>query len=45
MTIEVGTGAPDFSLKGTEGEYNTLTADLAHGPVLLGFFKTTGAYL
>ncbi len=41
MTIEVGTRAPDFSLKGTDGESYTLAAALARGPLLLVFFKTT----
>ena len=41
MPVEVGTRAPDFSLKGTDGESYTLAAALAHGPVLLVFFKTT----
>ena len=41
MTVEVGTRAPDFSLKGTDGESYTLAAALAHGPLLLVFFKTT----
>ncbi len=41
MPVEVGARAPDFSLKGTDGESYTLAAALAHGPVLLVFFKTT----
>ncbi len=41
MTVEVGARAPNFSLKGTDGESYTLAAALAHGPVLLVFFKTT----
>ena len=41
MTVERGTRAPDFSLKGTDGESYTLAAALAHGPLLLVFFKTT----
>ena len=41
MTVEVGTRAPDFSLKGTDGESYTLAAALARGPLLLVFFKTT----
>ena len=41
MTVEVGTRAPDFSLKGVDGESYTLAAALARGPLLLVFFKTT----
>ncbi len=41
MTVEVGTRAPTFSLKGIDGQSYTLAAALAHGPVLLMFIKTT----
>ncbi len=41
MTVEVGNRAPDFTLKGIDGESYTLAAALTHGPVLLMFIKTT----
>lgn len=41
MTIEAGTRAPDFSLRGTDGDTYTLSDALSRGPVLLVFFKTT----
>ena len=41
MTVEVGTRAPDFSLKGIDGQTYALAAALSHGPVLLMFIKTT----
>jgi len=41
MTIEAGARAPDFSLKGIDGETYTLADALGRGPVLLVFFKTT----
>ncbi len=41
MTIEAGTRAPDFSLRGIDGETYTLSDALSRGPVLLVFFKTT----
>lgn len=41
MTIEAGTRAPDFSLKGTDGETYDLADALGRGPLLLVFFKTT----
>jgi peroxiredoxin len=41
MTIEAGARAPDFSLRGTDGDAYTLSDALSRGPVLLVFFKTT----
>jgi peroxiredoxin len=41
MTIEAGVRAPDFSLRGTDGNAYNLSDALSRGPVLLVFFKTT----
>ena len=41
MTIEAGATAPDFSLKGIDGETYPLSDALSRGPVVLVFFKTT----
>lgn len=41
MTIEVGATAPEFALKGTDGETYALAKALVRGPLLLVFFKTT----
>lgn len=41
MTIEAGTRAPDFSLRGIDGDTYTLSDALSRGPLLLVFFKTT----
>ncbi len=41
MTIDVGSAAPDFSLKGTDGRTYALADAFGRGPVVLAFFKTT----
>ncbi len=41
MTIEAGARAPDFSLRGIDGETYSLSDALSRGPLLLVFFKTT----
>lgn len=41
MTIEVGTRAPDFTLRGIDGHTYALSNALKRGPVVLVFFKTT----
>ena len=41
MTIEAGARAPDFSLRGIDGETYSLSDALSRGPVVLVFFKTT----
>ncbi len=41
MTIEAGARAPDFSLRGIDGDTYSLSDALSHGPVVLVFFKTT----
>ena len=41
MTIEAGATAPDFSLRGIDGETYALSDALSRGPVVLVFFKTT----
>jgi len=41
MTIEAGARAPDFSLRGIDGETYVLADALSRGPLLLVFFKTT----
>lgn len=41
MTIEAGAKAPDFSLRGIDGDTYSLSDALKRGPVLLVFFKTT----
>jgi len=41
MTIEAGATAPDFSLRGIDGDTYALSDALSRGPVLLVFFKTT----
>jgi peroxiredoxin len=41
MTIEAGARAPDFSLRGIDGETYSLSDALSRGPVLLAFFKST----
>ncbi len=41
MTIEAGATAPDFSLRGIDGETYALSDALRRGPVVLVFFKTT----
>jgi peroxiredoxin len=37
--LTVATAAPDFTLKSTEGKQFSLKDALAHGPVVLAFFK------
>jgi peroxiredoxin len=41
MAVEAGTRAPDFSLRGIDGDTYALADTLRQGPVLLVFFKTT----
>lgn len=41
MTIEAGSTAPDFTLRGIDGDTYTLSDALGRGPVVLVFFKTT----
>jgi peroxiredoxin len=41
MTVQVGATAPDFSLKGIDGQIYGLADALRRGPVALVFFKTT----
>jgi len=41
MTIEAGARAPDFSLRGIDGDTYSLSDALSRGPVVLVFFKTT----
>ena len=41
MTIEAGATAPDFSLRGIDGDTYSLSDALSRGPVVLVFFKTT----
>jgi peroxiredoxin len=41
MTIEAGARAPDFSLRGIDGEMYSLSDALSRGPIVLVFFKTT----
>ena len=43
MTIEAGARAPDFSLRGIDGDTYTLSDAVSRGPLLLVFFKTTCA--
>ena len=38
-TVSVGDQAPDFSLKNTEGKELSLKDFLAHGPVVLTFYR------
>jgi peroxiredoxin len=41
MTIEAGARAPDFSLRGIDGDTYALSDAVSRGPVVLVFFKTT----
>jgi peroxiredoxin len=41
MTIDVGSAAPDFSLRAADGRTYGLSKALDRGPVVLAFFKTT----
>lgn len=43
MTVEAGARAPDFSLKGLDGNTYVLAEALESGPLVLVFFKTTCA--
>src|SRR5579863_6352742 len=39
--LTVGTKAPEFELKATDGKRFSLREELAHGPVVLAFFKVS----
>src|SRR5208337_4907459 len=39
--LTTGTTAPDFTLPGTDGKHFSLRQALAHGPVVLAFFKVS----
>ena len=39
--LTAGTKAPDFTLKSIEGKEFSLSEQLAHGPVVLAFFKVS----
>lgn len=39
--LTVGTKAPDFTLKSIDGKEFSLSEQLAHGPVVLAFFKVS----
>jgi peroxiredoxin len=41
MALATGTKAPDFDLKGLDGKEFSLGEALAHGPVVLAFFKVS----
>ena len=39
--LTAGTKAPDFELKAIDGKTFVLRDELAHGPLVLGFFKVS----
>jgi peroxiredoxin len=39
--LTVGTKAPDFTLKAIDGKEFSLNGELAHGPIVLAFFKVS----
>jgi len=39
--LTVGTKSPDFTLKTTDGKEFSLSGELAHGPIMLAFFKVS----